>query len=603
MILCPQIPWLLSAVIFMALPWLQEANKHKFELQPECRKSGNMRTMYDKFGFPKLYLYGGKGWRYRMCDPNGRGKGRGKGRHGKGKGGKGSKRGKGDYFCEHADPFSRMSKKQAKFGWKDLAFLQDTWVFDLVRGGWSVQDEPTIPPGRWKHETTTINANGAMVLFGGCDSTNASGVLADMWMLDAESGWKIVAEPPKLTFAEWNRTGAKAAWPRPRRGHIVVANDTHLVVFAGKTYVPCPTPGCNPDVVLNDLWALPLEALKPNSSVPLRWTQGASLPAPARWGSTGVVLTRADGSKIMAVFGGRNKNPWAAWHSTAADAYVYHNELWFYDFAKDKWELQQPEGPVPHKRDHHGAARVGGELIVYAGRIHEAKDASAVIGDVWAYSLETGRWRELGLEGDSQMDQAAFFRPEPRYMPAVAEVIWRGEEGIAVFGGETLPGSTKRTTLNDLWIYVPRRGAGWQKIDKSNCRFTLHDAEKFDDKDYTEEPEEDDAEELMAAVSPARLGERLADAAPVAEADEEDYSDDEVDDDDDEEEENDEEDEVEDELEDDESIFLAAGRPIASRALVLCVASIAAGGVLTMAYGLLGRRRRSSSEDFLLLHG
>merc|ERR1712232_309040 len=65
-----------------------------------------------------------------------------------------------------------------------------------------------------------------------------------------------------------------------------------------------------------------------------------------------------------------------------------------------------------------------------------------------------------------------WLRPQKRYMPAVADITWRGMEGMAIFGGESLPGSTKKSTLNDFWVFVPVKGGGWQRLFDNNCQNT-----------------------------------------------------------------------------------------------------------------------------------
>lgn len=63
------------------------------------------------------------------------------------------------------------------------------------------------------------------------------------------------------------------------------------------------------------------------------------------------------------------------------------------------------------------------------------------------YSLETMRWTQHLPEGAA---------PSARFMPGVSDIVYKGKPHLAVFAGETLPGSTKRTTLNDLWVFEPK---------------------------------------------------------------------------------------------------------------------------------------------------
>lgn len=248
-----------------------------------------------------------------------------------------------------------------------------------------------------------------------------------------------------------------------RRGHIVVANSSHLIIYGGKRHF-IERPGITPNNCITDLWSIPLAALAVDSEVPARWTQGASLPAECRWGATGSTLTRPDGSEVFALFGGRNLNPNASWHSTAADAYTYFNELWLYDFQTNTWSKQSTRpANTPSKRDHHGADVMNGDLWVFAGRMMEAQEADADASDVWSFSLASGEWtRHAVMAGQS---------PSARFMPGVAGIRRNGEMQLAIWGGEALPGSTKRTTLNDLWVFSPSRGM-WEMLSESHCHHT-----------------------------------------------------------------------------------------------------------------------------------
>eukprot|EP00971_Amphidinium_carterae_P025169 496981-Amphidinium_carterae.1 len=51
----------------------------------------------------------------------------------------------------------------------------------------------------------------------------------------------------------------------------------------------------------------------------------------------------------------------------------------------------------------------------------------------------------------------------------VTSALWYGSTVLVVFGGESLPGSTKKSSLNDLWLYSPHEGGGWIKLTDSHC--------------------------------------------------------------------------------------------------------------------------------------
>lgn len=313
-----------------------------------------------------------------------------------------------------------------------------------------------------------------MILFGGCKTTAASGVMNDLWVFTTEAN-----HPRKGLWTQVFTVNA----PEPRRGHVTTSNRTHLVIVGGK--------GWNKQVgshVLHDLWSIPLAALglssdeegpakqlgsldtvlagkQPGAGAGPRWTQGAGFPGAPRWGATGTLLKGANGVEVLGFFGGRHLNENAGFHSTAASAYTYYNELWLYNFAADSWSLAEPAGGVaPHPRDHHGAAGVNGDLYVFGGRVMESRSADAVRNDLWSFSLATGAWTLHTPVGSAA--------PSQRYMPGVSSTKWRGESVLAIFGGESLPGSTKKTSMNDVWVFAKDAAIGkptWIELYRAEC--------------------------------------------------------------------------------------------------------------------------------------
>mmetsp|Transcript_40242 Transcript_40242/g.93582 ORF Transcript_40242/g.93582 Transcript_40242/m.93582 type:complete len:256 (-) Transcript_40242:80-847(-) len=200
---------------------------------------------------------------------------------------------------------------------------------------------------------------------------------------------------------------------------------------------------------------LPLAALR--GSAAGSWTRGPSFPGPCRWGATGSRL-QLEGGDVLALFGGRRKEH--------GDVYTYYNELWAFHntcsssssssaISTSRWQLRRPAGPLPQPRDHHGAAVLGSELYIYGGRVGAGREGADVIGDVWSYSSHVDVWTQ----------HRPSFGPGPRYMPGVTTVSWRDNDSLAVFAGEQLPGSTKLTTLNDVWIF----DGAWTQLAASDC--------------------------------------------------------------------------------------------------------------------------------------
>eukprot|EP00913_Durusdinium_trenchii_P002747 g2540.t2 len=113
----------------------------------------------------------------------------------------------------------------------------------------------------------------------------------------------------------------------------------------------------------------------------------------------------------------------------------------------------------PPARDHHGAATLEDQIFIYGGRCSEKREKTSVLADVWSYSLTTLRWTLHEPVGSA---------PAARFMPGVSDVIYKGRPHLAIFAGETLPGSTKRTTLNDVWVFDPKE-APWSELFASTC--------------------------------------------------------------------------------------------------------------------------------------
>ncbi|CAE8617465.1 unnamed protein product [Polarella glacialis] len=127
--------------------------------------------------------------------------------------------------------------------------------------------------------------------------------------------------------------------------------------------------------------------------------------------------------------------------------------------AEDRWFQADSTGEKPPAHDHHGAATLSGQLFVHGGWQSENRKAEAVLADIWSYSMETRSWTQHIPAGKS---------PSARFMPGVAAVRYHGVETMAVFAGETLPGSTKHTTLNDVWVFDPAE-ASWTELFPRTC--------------------------------------------------------------------------------------------------------------------------------------
>lgn len=171
------------------------------------------------------------------------------------------------------------------------------------------------------------------------------------------------------------------------------------------------------------------------------------------------------GQQFLAMFGGRYLEEFTEEHQADA-TYHYYNDLWLYDPKSEQWFEAPAKGEKPPARDHHGAATLNGRLFIYGGRRSEKRESASVLADIWSYDIDLGEWTQHIPIGNS---------PAARFMPGVGSVRMDGVTHLAVFAGETLPGSTKRTTLNDLWVFNPTNSA-WSELFASTCSERPHDS-------------------------------------------------------------------------------------------------------------------------------
>jgi hypothetical protein len=93
--------------------------------------------------------------------------------------------------------------------------------------------------------------------------------------------------------------------------------------------------------------------------------------------------TVAGDGRTALLFGGR-------------DGATVFGDLWAYDLEADAWSQLSP-GDGPAARFGHESTWVDGiGLVVFAGQA----DTSTFFGDLWAYDLDAGTWRELPASGD-----------------------------------------------------------------------------------------------------------------------------------------------------------------------------------------------------------
>lgn len=419
---------------------------------PPCRKSAELRALNDLTlsgtSSQMLVAFGGKGWKW-----------------------------------------EEKQGKRHMHDAKSVTMLGDMWSFNLSSRTWRELDDGNGPSGRWKMAFTGVDDNSKMVMEGGCTETSVSFSQDDLWVFT-----------PSFDPAggKWRKVETSNT-PVARRGHVMVANTTHLIMFGGKSDNKLArkawelivqndpslkyTPG---DKCLVDTWAISkaevLEAARQQPSedpseklgkgkgkgkgkaemevrdTGPRWLQGSSFPSGCRWGATGSLLTDSKGQEFLAMFGGRYLEELDKEHQADA-SYHYYNDLWLYDLKSEQWFEAPAKGKKPPARDHHGATTLNGRLFIYGGRRSERRESESVLADIWSYDIGLGEWTQHIPIGEA---------PVARYMPGVGSVNMDGVFHLAVFAGETLPGSTKRTTLNDLWVFNPTNSV-WSELFASTC--------------------------------------------------------------------------------------------------------------------------------------
>merc|ERR1712226_463052 len=95
-------------------------------------------------------------------------------------------------------------------------------------------------------------------------------------------------------------------------------------------------------------------------------------------------------------------------------------------------------------RDHHGAEAINDTLYVFGGRVNDLNSSEAVLNDLWSFSMDAQFWERKSPVGDL---------PAKRFAMGVSASKVHEHSTVAVFGGERLPGSTLRSTFNDVWTF------------------------------------------------------------------------------------------------------------------------------------------------------
>lgn len=226
-----------------------------------------------------------------------------------------------------------------------------------------------------------------------------------MWMLDTTANnWELL-EPSSSTF------------PEARSYHCMASDDKDTIwIHAG-----CPESGR-----LADLWSFTISSRQ--------WKQLAGAPGPQRGGTS---IAFAQGKLYrMNGFDGKTEQ------GGSLDVYDPRSDEW----STISYPADGTSGPgarsvaalLPVKLDD------GTFLVTLFGESDPSslghQGAGKMLSDVWAYSLDEGKWSQLTPQAEDTPDARGWFD---------ADVLsFNGKESIAVAGG--LGESNER--LSDLWV-------------------------------------------------------------------------------------------------------------------------------------------------------
>ncbi|KAK4100333.1 kelch repeat protein [Parathielavia hyrcaniae] len=262
------------------------------------------------------------------------------------------------------------------------------------------------PTPRVGAATTTLN--GALYLFSGRGGLAMAPIEENgaLWRYDpTQSAWTLL-EP----------ADPSAPYPAGRSYHAMASDGTDtLYLHAG-----CPEKGR-----LADLWSF--------SVAPRTWTELPAAPAPARGGPSTAIcrgrLYRMNGFDGQTEQGG------------AVDVFDLAARAW----STIAFKPDGVQGPEARSVSALLAVRVGGRdwLVTLFGERDPSSlghaGAGKMLGDVWAFDLEQGKWAKVEVGGDA---------PAPRGWFG-ADVATEGEGGHAVIVHGGLAEDNSR--LGDVW--------------------------------------------------------------------------------------------------------------------------------------------------------
>ncbi|KAL2867726.1 Kelch repeat protein [Aspergillus lucknowensis] len=232
-----------------------------------------------------------------------------------------------------------------------------------------------------------------------------------------ESGSFWVFDTSLTTWTQLPPSTSSAPYPAGRSYHALTSNGTDTIYL----HAGCPASGR-----LRDLWAFNINTRT--------WTELTPAPGPER-GGTSITFSSGKIYRMNGFDGQREQG----------------GSLDIFDVEKGEWGVisypaDGDSGPEARSVAALLSLRVNGResLVTLFGERDPSslghQGAGKMLGDVWVFDIEDGRWREVKIGGED--------RPEPRGW-FDADVLVDGERSaIVVHGG--LAESNER--LGDVWL-------------------------------------------------------------------------------------------------------------------------------------------------------
>eukprot|EP01091_Cochliopodium_minus_P003809 TRINITY_DN13769_c0_g1_i2.p1 TRINITY_DN13769_c0_g1~~TRINITY_DN13769_c0_g1_i2.p1 ORF type:complete len:380 (-),score=74.30 TRINITY_DN13769_c0_g1_i2:81-1220(-) len=208
----------------------------------------------------------------------------------------------------------------------------------------------------------------------------------------------------------WTPINSVQEQPTSRSNHTAVVWENKMYLFGGYSL----------NSALNDIYSYHFEKKEWNKINILN----SKLPAP-RFCHSAVIS-----NNTMYVFGGHNGS-------------VAFNDLWEFDFTKEKWAEIKCE-VTPIARCYHTAVIYKHKMIVFGGQLGTART-----NEIWDFSLKKKRWKMVNTSGVLP----------PSRSRHISGLDTKSSK-LYVFGGN---GDTAGSYLDDLWEYSIKRNI-WYKI-------------------------------------------------------------------------------------------------------------------------------------------